>query len=78
MHIHFKVWKNGSPVLTSQFFASDANNAKIYSTGVHASRGNQDTPLTSDRIYGELSNPSALTLKLAIGSTITGTAKVVI
>jgi protocatechuate 3,4-dioxygenase beta subunit len=78
MHIHFKVWKNGSPVLTSQFFASDANNAKIYATGVYASRGNQDTPLASDRIYGELTNPSALTLKLTIGSTITGTAKVVI
>jgi protocatechuate 3,4-dioxygenase beta subunit len=78
MHIHFKVWKNGTPVLTSQFFASDANNAKIYATGVYASRGNQDTPLAADRIYGGLTNPSALTLKLSIGKTITGTARVVI
>lgn len=78
MHIHFKVWRNGSEVLTSQFFASDADNAKIYATGAYASRGNQDTSLARDRIYNELSNPASLTLKLSIKSTITGTAKVVI
>lgn len=78
MHIHFKVWRNGSEVMTSQFFASDADNAKIYASGSYASRGNQDTSLTRDRIYNELSNPASLTLKLSIKSTITGTARVVI
>jgi protocatechuate 3,4-dioxygenase beta subunit len=78
MHIHFKIWRNGSEVLTSQFFASDAENAKIYQSGVYASRGNQNTPLAADRIYGSLKNPASLTLKLSIGSTISGTAKVVI
>lgn len=78
MHIHFKIWRNGSEVLTSQFFASDADNAKIYQSGVYAARGNQNTPLAADRIYGSLKNPAALTLKLNIGSTITGNAKVVI
>lgn len=78
MHIHFKVWRDGSPVLTSQFFASDANNKKIYTQGVYAARGDQNTPAKSDRIYAGLQNPSALTLKLSIGKSITGTAKVVI
>ena len=78
MHIHFKVWRDGSPVLTSQFFASDANNKKIYTQGVYAARGDQNTPAKSDRIYAGLQNPSALTLKLSIGKSITGTARVVI
>lgn len=78
MHIHFKIWRGDSDVLTSQFFASDANNFKIYKSGFYATRGNQNTSLAQDRIYGSLSNPSALTLKLTIGKTISGTAKVVI
>ena len=78
MHIHFKIWKSGSEVLTSQFFASDSNNTKIYTSGVYAARGNQNTPLAADRIYGSLRNPAALTLKLSIGSTISASAKVVI
>ena len=78
MHIHFKIWKNGSEVLTSQFFASDSNNSKIYTSGAYAARGNQNTPLAADRIYGSLKNPATLTLKLSIGSTILASAKVVI
>jgi protocatechuate 3,4-dioxygenase beta subunit len=78
MHIHFKIWKKGSEVLTSQFFASDSNNSRIYTSGAYAARGNQNTPLAADRIYGSLKNPAALTLKLSIGSTISGSAKVVI
>lgn len=78
MHIHFKVWKNNQVAVTSQFFASDANNAKIYATGAYAVRGNQDTSLSRDMIYRGLSDPSSLTLKLAIGKTITASAKVVI
>lgn len=78
MHIHFKIWKKGSEVLTSQFFASDSNNSRIYTSGAYAARGNQNTPLAADRIYGSLRNPSALTLKLSIGSIISGSAKVVI
>lgn len=78
MHIHFKVWKNGSEVLTSQFFASDADNSKIYTSGAYAARGNQNTSLAADRIYGGLSNPASLTLKLSIGKTITASGKVVI
>ena len=78
MHIHFKVWRNGSEVLTSQLFSSDADNAKIYATGAYASRGNQNTSLAQDRIYNELSNPKSLTLKLSIKSVISGTAKIVI
>jgi protocatechuate 3,4-dioxygenase beta subunit len=78
MHIHFKIWKKGLEVLTSQFFASDSNNSRIYTSGAYAARGNQNTPLAADRIYGSLKNPAALTLKLSIGSTISGSAKVVI
>ncbi len=78
MHIHFKIWRGASDVLTSQFFASDANNATIYKSGFYAVRGNQNTLLSQDRIYRSLSNPSALTLKLKIGKTISGSAKVVI
>lgn len=78
MHIHFKVWRNGNQVVTSQFFASDANNSKIYTSGVYAARGNQNTPATADRIYSGLQNPSALTLKLNIGKTISASAKIVI
>lgn len=78
MHIHFKIWKKGSEVLTSQFFASDSNNSRIYTSGAYAARGNQNTPLAADRIYGSLKNPAALTLKLSIGSIISGSAKVVI
>ena len=78
MHIHFKIWKNDSEVLTSQFFASDSNNSKVYTSGAYAARGNQNTPLAADRIYGSLKNPATLTLKLSIGSTISASAKVVI
>ena len=78
MHVHFKVWKNGQQVLTSQFFASDANNAKIYAKGAYASRGNQDTSLAADHIYTGLSNPAALTLGVKIASTISVSGKVVI
>ena len=78
MHVHFKVWKNGEQVLTSQFFANDAINAKIYATGAYASRGNQDTLLAADRIYTGLSNPAALTLSVKIAPTITVSGKVVI
>lgn len=78
MHIHFKVWVDGKVVLTSQFFASDANNKKIYQSGVYAKRGNQDVSLQRDRIYRELVSPAALTLKLKIASTITASAKVAI
>ena len=78
MHIHFKIWRGDSDVLTSQFFASDVNNSKIYSNGFYAARGNQNTSLAQDRIYRSLANPSALTLKLTIGKTISGSAKVVL
>lgn len=78
MHVHFKIWKNGAQVLTSQFFASDATNAKIYATGAYASRGNEDTLLAADHIYTGLSNPAALTLGVKIASTITVSGKVVI
>jgi len=78
MHVHFKVWKNGEQVLTSQFFASDKVNAKIYASGPYASRGSQDTPLAADHIYSGLSNPAALTLTIRIASTITASGRVVI
>ena len=78
MHLHFKVWKNGEQVLTSQFFASDKVNAKIYASGPYASRGSQDTPLAADHIYSGLSNPAALTLTVRIASTITASGRVVI
>ena len=78
MHIHFKIWVDRKVVLTSQFFASDANNKKIYQSGVYAKRGNQDVSLQRDRIYQELVSPAALTLKLKIASTITASAKVAI
>ncbi|MFM1952055.1 MAG: hypothetical protein RJA33_849 [Actinomycetota bacterium] len=79
MHIHFKVWRNGQDVLTSQFFASDSGNAKIYATGEYAKRGNQDTYLNSDRIYRELSDPKSLTLSPKVsGKSITVSGKITI
>ncbi|MEN9680000.1 MAG: Catechol 1,2-dioxygenase [Actinomycetota bacterium] len=80
MHIHFKVWQDGQEVLTSQWFSSDANNAKIYRTGAYAARGNQNTSLAADRIYNELSNPKANTLKLNFpnSKSINAIAKIVI
>lgn len=78
MHIHFKVWRNGEQVLTSQFFAPDAKNTKIYATGAYAARGNQNTSLNQDRIYLELGDPKSLTLKVKISKKITATGQIVI
>ena len=78
MHVHFKIWKNGEQVLTSQFFTSDKVNSKIYANGAYAARGNQDTPLAADRIYTGLRNPAALNLTVKIASTITVSGRVVI
>lgn len=78
MHIHFKVWRNGEQVLTSQFFAPEAKNTKIYTTGAYAARGDQNTSLNQDRIYLELGDPKSLTLKVKISKKITATGLIVI
>ena len=78
MHIHFKVLKNGKELLTSQFFASDAINTKIYATGEYAARGNQNTKLNSDRIYQSISTPNSLTLKVKVSKNISASGKIVV
>lgn len=76
MHIHVKIWRDGNEVLTTQLFANDAQVSKVYSKGVYASRGDQNTKSTQDRIFQGLQNPKANLLTLKIGSSITAAAKI--
>jgi len=68
MHIHAKVWVNGSEVLTTQFFTSDKTTTKVYSTGVYKSRGQQRVNNAQDGIYQSLGESAKL---LTLGSKIT-------
>lgn len=80
MHIHVKVWRDGSEALTSQLFASDAITTKIYAMTPYAARGNQAVNNTRDGIYRSYgSSVSLVTLKVsATTKKITATAKLVI
>jgi protocatechuate 3,4-dioxygenase beta subunit len=56
VHIHFKIRTDpaatsGGFEFTSQLFFDDAFSAKVYSSGVYASKGTPDTPNSSDGIY---------------------------
>ncbi len=56
VHIHFKIRTDpaatsGGFEFTSQLFFDDAFSAKVYSSGVYASKGTPDTPNASDGIY---------------------------
>ena len=56
VHIHFKIRTDpaatsGGFEFTSQLFFDDAFSAKVYSSGVYASKGTPDTPNTSDGIF---------------------------
>jgi protocatechuate 3,4-dioxygenase beta subunit len=80
MHIHFKVWRDGKEVLTSQLFASDTVTTKIYAMAPYAARGNQAVNNARDGIYrGYGSSISLVTMKVAASTKrITASAKIVI
>ena len=80
MHIHFKVWRDGKEVLTSQLFASDAVTTKIYAMAPYAVRGNQAVNNARDGIYrGYGSSVSLVTMKVVASTKrITASAKLVI
>lgn len=68
MHIHAKVWVNGSERLTTQFFTSDKTTTKVYGTGVYKARGQQRVNNAGDGIYQSLDETAKL---LTLGSKIT-------
>lgn len=76
MHIHVKVRKNGTEVLTSQLYARDSQVSQIYAKGAYKSRGDQNTSSKQDRIFQAEARPNLMTLK--IGSTIQASARLVI
>lgn len=80
MHIHFKIWRDGQEVLTSQLFATDAITTKIYAMSPYAVRGNQAVNNARDGIYrGYGSSVSLVTMKVtATTKKITAAAKIVI
>ena len=59
-HIHCKVHVNGSTVHTGQFFFDESVSAKVYSKGVYASRGTQDTTNAEDGIFAGSQGRSTL------------------
>src|SRR5688572_33221380 len=57
VHIHFKIRTDpdaeGGFEFTSQLFFDDALSRQVYASGVHASKGPQDRPNSSDSIFNE-------------------------
>ena len=55
VHIHFKIRTDAAATsgleFTSQLFFDDALSARVYSSGVYASKGTPDQPNASDGIY---------------------------
>ena len=55
VHIHFKIRTDAAAAsgleFTSQLFFDDALSARVYSSGVYASKGTPDQPNASDGIY---------------------------
>lgn len=67
MHIHAKVWVDGSEVLTTQFFTSDKTTSRVYSMGTYKTRGQQRVNNSNDGIYQSLGgNAKLLTLSAKI------------
>jgi protocatechuate 3,4-dioxygenase beta subunit len=50
-HIHMKVWVGGSDIHTGQVFFNEAITRKVYAQAPYKSRGQYDTPHSSDMIY---------------------------
>lgn len=70
MHIHAKVWTNGSEVLTTQFYTSDKVSSRVYAMGPYKTRGQQKVNNSKDRIYKSLGvNSKPLTLKAKVSQT---------
>jgi protocatechuate 3,4-dioxygenase beta subunit len=63
-HIHMKVYVGGDAVHTGQVFMNEAITRAVYRTTPYASRGQYDTPHSSDMIYSQAGGSTA-ELKLA-------------
>jgi protocatechuate 3,4-dioxygenase beta subunit len=72
VHIHVKVHVGGSVVHTGQLFFADALTQAVYKAKPYASRGNPDTPNTSDSIFVNGGKRGLLGLKRS-GSGFVGT-----
>lgn len=70
-HIHVRVHRNDSTVLTSQLYFDDAYTAAVYETGAYAEFGQADTTNASDGIAG--TNPALLMLQPSETAAGTGT-----
>ena len=51
VHVHFKVSLDGNTALTSQFYLPDDISVQIYQQEVYVERGEQDTPVPTDRFF---------------------------
>jgi protocatechuate 3,4-dioxygenase beta subunit len=61
-HIHIKVHVNGNTVHTGQLFFDEGTTAKVYSEGIYAANGAQDTTNASDSIFAGSGGKSTLKL----------------
>ena len=82
VHYHVKVWKGSTQVLTTQYFVTSADSAKVYkSYAPYTSKGLQNTSNAQDMIANSLgaSGLAANTLKNTFANKkVTSTAKIVI
>jgi protocatechuate 3,4-dioxygenase beta subunit len=62
-HIHMKVFVGGDEVHTGQVFFQPATMKAVYSQGVYASRGRQDTSNSADAIYRQAGARAIVPLK---------------
>jgi protocatechuate 3,4-dioxygenase beta subunit len=62
VHIHVKVHAGGNVVHTGQLFFPDATSAKVYKRSPYSQKGPQDTPNSTDGIYGQGGNKSLVKL----------------
>lgn len=82
VHYHVKVWKGSTQVLTTQYFVTAADSAKVYKNYCpYKTKGLQNTSNAQDQIASSLGTAGlkANTLKNAIAAKkVTSTAKIVI
>lgn len=70
-HIHMKVFVHGDEIHTGQVFFQPGTMKAVYSQGVYASRGREDTPNSADSIYRQAGSRAIVPLKRR-GARISG------
>lgn len=82
VHYHVKVWKGATQVLTTQYFVTAADSAKVFtSIGPYKTKGLQNTSNAQDQIASSLGTAglAANSLKNAFAAKkVTSTAKIVL